>query len=396
MRKKFIILLVTVLLIMATGCGKATSSSSKDVTTNNTSKDITNSANVQSDKETLNLVKGSGFYGGVATVENSDGERFAIDTNGKKLFSLDEYDDILFFDNVSSRGDTLIDKNGNIIASPEKNGYTGLCTQYCDGYALAYYLKDEYPNVQLKLGVLNGKGEWVVPLSENHKILKEMKKHENNLFDYISNVPEVFKSLRIYMAITDDINDIMLQTFVETGTQTNGFIYCYKNGIFYITLDAENFFYDAQNDKILKDVPNATIPYQSYIKYGEKMEELEKKFNTHFSVYSDGYYASFITNDIGTSYFCVYDEKGNEMFKPIQTDSSTSDKNDYKCICIDRNGFVIENEIENTFSYYNITGDLITTYENVDSMQPFYEGLALVKYEGKIRYIDVKGNTIIE
>ena len=84
------------------------------------------------------------------------------------------------------------------------------------------------------------------------------------------------------------------------------------------------------------------------------------------------------------------------MFKPIQTDSSTSDKNEYKCICIDRNGFVIENEIENTFSYYNITGDLITTYENVDSMQPFYEGLALVKYEGKIRYIDVKGNTIIE
>lgn len=383
------------------GCGKQSYSNS--TTKNNVETKTEVSSN---EKNKLNITKGTGFHGGVAVVTTADEKKIAIDQKGNKLFDVDTKNnsDILFFDGVASMGDNLIDKKGNIIASPEKNGYTGLCSPYCNGYALAYYFEEAYPNSIIKVGVLNRKGEWTVPLSESNKIITELKKSEGEWFAgaNINNIAELFESIQrigVLIETVDSENVIHIGTYVGNGSR---FIQCYENGIFLINLDSdstENFCYDAKSDKILYKLDKTEKAESRYIKYlksgTEDMKEKEEELGTSFEVYGDGYYTKHMVNDAGTGFFCVYNEKGKEMFKPIKSESANL-KSEYNCICIDKEGYVIENEIENTFSYYDISGKKIITYENVDEMDPFYEGLSKVTYKDHVRYIDKSGKTMIE
>lgn len=391
--EKLCIALIIIALCGLLGCNKQSNNTG---TINNNTKTKTEKSTNQEDnpeQETtnkLNITEGTGFHDNVAIVKTAEGKKYAINKTGKILFEVNTNSDILFFDGVASMGNNLIDKNGNILTSPEENGYTGLLSPYCNGYALAYYFEEGYPDSIIKIGVLNSNGKWEIPLSENHKIIKEMKKTEGALFSYIYNIPEVFQNITVTTQISDASNTIIQSTNVNSGNVIDKFINCYQNGIFAISLNlgSTNFYYDVKTDKILYKVKGTEPPYMKYLKDGIEKKEKEEELGTSFDIYGDGYYAKKMLNDAGTNFFCVYNEKGEEMFQPIQSPGN--------CICIDKEGFVIENESEKTFSYYDITGKQITTYENVQKMEPFYEGLSLVEYDDSIRYIDKSGNTVIE
>lgn len=163
----------------------------------------------------LKYQRGLAFYDGVAFIY-ADGTgkceegRYAIDTEGNILYKLEDGIDeqILYFNGVASYDNKLVDKHGNILASPEKTGYTKLLTPYCEGYAIAAYFEEKYPESILKIGVLNGEGEWSVPLSEDNCLLKAIKKRYKG--DPFGFEPNLIMGINAGWLIDSEKNDIRL------------------------------------------------------------------------------------------------------------------------------------------------------------------------------------------
>lgn len=325
----------------------------------------------------MGIVEATSFYGGVAIVTVSDGSKFAIDTKGNQLFEVHSTDtDIIFFEETASVENYLINKQGEIIASPDKNHYTGLLTEFVDGYAMAYYYEEGYPHSIIKIGVLNGQGNWHVPLSEGHKILQELGRET---------AIDIFGSIqREALWFVSDSTNVLSTTFSYGNSARLTYTGTYKgNGIFEIG----DLYYSVEQDSIIKDYKGEASVYDNtndnhtnYRRY---------TFAGNVVVEADGYTYRHMLNDNGVTYYCVIDAEGRQMFEPrsyIYND---------KCICIDEDGFVYRTG--NEFILFDLNGKEMCKYENVKELYPFYEGLArVVDMQGMVSFIDKKGNTVIE
>ena len=114
---------------------------------------------------------------------------------------------------------------------------------------------------------------------------------------------------------------------------------------------------------------------------------------------NDGYTFKIVSNYVGNKYYCVYNKDGKEMFEPKKLDSDN-----ISCICLDKDGFVLDlgsvYPMNEKYEYYDLQGNLLTKYKDIEKMKPFHEGLAYatksVMPNGSYFYIDKNGKKVIE
>ncbi len=230
----------------------------------------------------------------------------------------------------------------------------------------------------VKIGVLNGNGEWAVPLSENHKIIEQISDNGENIINILNGYVDVnwvedslLNILDIVTSIRLDDSDIT--TRIASYKGDNVFNICGVN-------------YNADDDNIIDNADEKNVSYLNNTKYHKYT------FESNRSVYGDKYYWRFLINNTDELYFSVFNSNNEQMFKPIKLESNIYD---CECICVDEYGFVYKSG--NEFSYYDIYGDKKCKYKNITYMEPFYEGLAFVKGDNDMgRFIDKTGKTIIE
>lgn len=218
MRKYAAILCAVAMLGSLCACGKKeTPADTKPSVTTTTT---TTTETGETVKTPLNLTYASPFSDGMALVRYTDADGMehaaAINTAGDILFRLPADVPVEgegYKNGIRVVGDLVYDHTGAVIASPELSGYDALMTGNCGGYVLA---KKVAPVIQpapapentttaaatatsttaiadadttgttvggltnipvtsavtLSIGVLNNKGEWVHPLSEDHPIAR--------------------------------------------------------------------------------------------------------------------------------------------------------------------------------------------------------------------------------
>lgn len=392
------LMLIVVLLV---GCGNKSSENIGKTQDNNSNEENQRQESEQKHKTEIKqenasnweIVKATSFYGGVAVITTEDGKKYAIDTQGNKLFDVPfEDENIIFFGDTASVDDYLINRKGEIIASPKQNGYTGLLTEFIEGHALAYYYEEAAPSAIVKIGVLDEDGQWASPLSENHKILLELNaKAEGGGAECIASALNAW----IDWAIMDNCN-LMQCRF-------NSFIYAYMGDHVFVVND---IYYDASTDEIKNNYEKSdrlkkmklqekymNVQNTNAINYNNT-SYLKYVFSINLQTteaYGDGYYFKYLQNETGATFYTVLNENGEQMFDP----KIIKDSNHSKCICIDREGFVYQDG--DNYSYCDVNGNLICQYKNIKKMEPFYDGLAKVQNENdKVSFINKKGEIVIE
>lgn len=211
MRQYAAILCAVALTAGLCACGKADKPTDAKPSTTTTAA-ITTTTAQEGVKAPLHLTYASPFSDGVALVRYraDDGaeQAAAINAAGDILFDLPEdvpLDGEGYKNGIRVANNVIYDKTGAVIASPELSGYDLLMTGNCGGYVLAKKVVTEelpapapenfvnfasdsttasapegtttttgfaVPIIKntLQVGVLNNKGEWVHPLSEEHPI----------------------------------------------------------------------------------------------------------------------------------------------------------------------------------------------------------------------------------
>ena len=119
----------------------------------------------------------------------------AIDTSGKILFELEEkgmetswrtpYQNgvTVNYESYGDLDDIIYDKNGNAVASPEKNGYDEiLAFQENLRYFIVGKTEESFSGDRYLIGVINNHGEFIRPLSDTHPIAQFMKENNLNFF----------------------------------------------------------------------------------------------------------------------------------------------------------------------------------------------------------------------
>lgn len=352
---------------------------------------VENDAEEETNETTkIKISEGTAFYDGVAFIK-TDGTgkceegRYAIDTEGNILYKLDDGidEDILYFDGVASYDNKIVDKKGNVLASPETTGYTKLLTPYCDGHAIAAYFEEKYPESILKIGVLNGEGEWSVPLSEDNCLLKAIKKrYKGGPFGF---QPNSIMEINTGWLIDSEKNDIRLY---DNSGNASYFEY-YKKDTF--RFNSTSILYNVEKNEISKLKEGDEEVKDIYKEY----EYVSDGMGRYYDCVSkkDGYRFKVDMNDTGSRFYYVVDKSGKQLFEPKKIDGYES------CLCIDKEGFVLSigDSERKDYEYYDLQGNLITEYEDIVEMQPFYNGLSYVKdYNNNHFYIDKSGKKVIE
>ena len=199
MGKKILIILIIFIMFFATGCSSKTTSKTHDLSTKkklvsqennnqeNTKKkqsELTNSTIQNLIAEGSIVIDGKDFSEGVAWIKLSHPslkEIWAcVDTSGKILFNLksNNIEPITNFGNgVSLLSDnSIVNKRGIIIASPEKSGYDELLSTtdgdrydlYNDGFqkkGLTIVKKFDKNQFKTLYGIIDNKGKWYLELT---------------------------------------------------------------------------------------------------------------------------------------------------------------------------------------------------------------------------------------
>lgn len=360
---------------------------------------VENDAEEETNETTkIKISEGTAFYDGVAFIK-TDGTgkceegRYAIDTEGNILYKLEDGIDeqILYFNGVASYDNKLVDKHGNILASPEKTGYTKLLTPYCEGYAIAAYFEEKYPESILKIGVLNGEGEWSVPLSEDNCFIKELEKYSKDHI-FTKSIPNVIMDVETEWSINSETNSIALTNSYTNNDEMAYFAYYSKDTF---KLADTPILYNVKNNKVSEDGTENYNCENLYGQYSYSQYEIENG-KTECVENNEGYTFKIDSNDVGSKYYCVYDKDGNEMFKPKEMDD-----NETSCIYLDKDGFVLRLPsvfaAEGKYEYYDLQGNLKVKYKDIEKMQPFHDGIAYATdYINNHMYIDKSGNKVIE
>lgn len=285
-------------------------------------------------------------------------------------------------DNTDFVPDTIIDSQNNIIASPGENGYTAFCdstdgsfynqnTALVEGWILAYSKSEDYLGTKIKIGVLDTKGEWIIPLNENNPISEYIEKNGDSELEYSYLGDGVvsfasydygynFWNIKDNYWFTTDL--IKLERFV-IGNYVPENIH-FENGITVFGTSSGKVFRmtnRGETNEIEFDFdPGLFVKPQMYSSgmffykdsyynaYGQKIIDLSK-----YELSSDGpgpfvddRALIVIKNTSGKQYFTLIDKTGEFLFEPIEMNGN-DDTIDYT------NQILIYNENTATSSVYH-------------------------------------------
>lgn len=165
---KFIIIILIIIAIIYTF--KTCSNDETDIGENSTNSSVNEEGKKPLITKNYNIIDGTEFSDGVAFIECKNGEIFAIDTSGKKLFEVKGADEVSYFwkftDGVWIYNDTMYNKKYDTIVSPKSHGYDEVQYTPDGSYVLVSKYLESYIGDQTLYGVINKKGEWEVELSE--------------------------------------------------------------------------------------------------------------------------------------------------------------------------------------------------------------------------------------
>ena len=167
--------------------------------------ELSNVGSVEPVAEDLIMYGGSKFSDGLAFVVLYEpgldtNATWIINSEGEKLYRIPEshYPMSCFQNGLALLGtgsddntiiDRVIDKNGNAVISAEKQGFTGIAplsnskmVQFSnepssleDNYVVVWQKNESYEGVSLSIGVLDTKGNWLIPLSQDNPLSKRVK-----------------------------------------------------------------------------------------------------------------------------------------------------------------------------------------------------------------------------
>lgn len=256
--------------------------------------------------------------------------------------------------------------NGKIIFTTENTPDTYLIIPYYneshffkDGYFFVYTKNESYNGVMYKLGFLNYRGEWVVPLSENHPILGIIKSNataeyfeksliycgesilrfevdgEYYLYNILENtVNKVAPNADFTSSNIDSLmhSDWNFSDGYTTGSiMYGGYYKLYTNGTleripvdFNEALDEKegSLYYDNENNRFI--AVGYTYNEDGFSIFDSKGAIIKKIDNVNISSFNgfrkDGYGQIVFENKEGTKYYTVMNTRGDFLFEPISLD----------------------------------------------------------------------------
>lgn len=377
-----------------------------------TMKAIDDSIVVEAYTNGLNIKRATSFSDGVAFAFIGDNDIcVAIDTEGNTLFelSLSDFPDA-FSNGITIIDKTLINKKGEVIASPELSGYDGLLSKNSGGYVLAYKYGETYDNVSCEIGVLDNTGAWYVPLSSNHPLLEFLKNNNVSPGEWLKNPPVLDKKEDAVFIITLGIFVDTYYYDVKDNKIYNG--YTHFENRFYQGEETGIYKYDNTGAKkiflkdkyLVEDYGTALLcenglsssVYSLYDYNGNMIMDLSQ-YNIYSttgteSSYCNGNLLLQIVNESNTRYLCVIGRNGELLFEPIKIEENVS------WYSITDDGFIYsqyEQFGKTSYFFYDLTGNKVE-YSNIYGINNFSNGLALVYSTGwQHYYINTKGEIII-
>ncbi len=376
--------------------------------------------------EGRSIYNATDFSNGVAFIQYEDEsgnyKTVAIDTKGETLYECDDISYTQYINEIMVVENLIYNKKGEIIASPEKSGYDSLISDNINGLVMAIRKEESFNGDVYKIGVLNNKGEWEHPLSEENPIVLKFKEKETQLSEHIVQGPPEDSINKNVVRISVGYFDNLYYDVVKN--ECNDGYLCYKseyyqgqtNGIYKYTLSGDkkliipNVQGDLMYDEIFLGRP--TTEYDGYYEADESKQYLYdysgnivmdlsqyKNINTTLDFespdinYVNEHLLTTLENGTGGLYLALIKKDGTTAFEPIKMGSQDN------CYRLDENGFVLESFLEDgsqTFTAYSYNGNT-TVYEDITYFGGFNDGLALVKNSGEqYYYIDFAGNKIIK
>ena len=360
----------------------------------------------------MNIVSGTSFSDGVALIQckDSNDKYFfaAINTKGEKLF---EFEDEAIFSSKFSNGilvaeNSIYNKKGQVIASPEKTGYDRIADIYempknIDGFVIVTKTEESFSGDKYLYGVINKKGEWEVKLSE---------KGEFSISNYEFSWDQEERGI---------LEDRLIVS--KTGYESRAYdgetpgIYKYNTNGGNGTIDTKatfellvpNILNALSDDNLLDDVfvgysfgdsdrKINLYDYNGKVVMNLSQYKIGNLFSNHGKgiYYKKGHLLIKIDNNTGSEYLCLFNKDGKPAFEPIKLEGN----DDY--FLLDETGFVLEvwdqSKGNNTYKHYDYSGK-ITDYDGVCEFGGFNDGLALVKNTaGQYYYINVNGEKVIK
>lgn len=334
------------------------------------------------------IIDGTLVYDGVAFIEveertekGTDEVIYAVDMkNSKILYNFTEktglkhiadapsWEDweyrgsmMTYSDGVMVWENILYDKQGNIVASPEKNGYHMLISGAVNGYIFACKLGKDFSGDKLYFGVLNTKGEWVRELSAESAMADYLPEDlslelENGTFSPSSqaairswcrfySTPDrsysagvrglpLLENVQTFVGfdagfynkdyLYDPVNDVVYESYpyignsrvsspaisrfasdgteevLLTGYQTFG---VFEDAIFAISI---GYTSNASKSLLISTEGDVIIDFKDYD-------------ITTVGAWTGEYFLCTVYNSSGETYACVFNKDGELMFEPVQT-----------------------------------------------------------------------------
>lgn len=408
MKKLIAICLILALCLSLAACGG-------DETGNKNSSSKKSSASEK--KEEIKIYDGAPFSDGVAVVKLSksyypDPARYGI--IDKKGNIVGEFEDLMpivdmhpidihnenyvYRNGVMVINDIVYDKTGKVIASPEISGYTRLLTDSrAGGNILAIRVQQAYEGDKIEMGVLNNKGEWIIPLSKEHPFLDKLTERKPIPSDFeVSFVTDkivqkgIFSADYYYNLETFEVTEDYEHYGTEKHYGEYEVYHCNKSGeISQVLNNTEGriFFDDAflgKKDEIvgLYDYTGKKIiDFSGYDIFDGR--DIEGGLgNVYGCDYADGYLGIFVKNSTGSRYFCLYNNEGELVFDPVLSDYAERVVLHPESNLVDVNG-----------TFYDFEGNALKPEEG--HVRSYGEGLLYVRSEEGGYYMNSNGKRVI-
>lgn len=361
----------------------------------------------------------------------------AIDTAGNVLFNLDEKG----LDNVHTvepykSGVTIVDesindteyfkvydKSGNIVASPELNGYDKiLAYQENFEYFIVGKKEESFSGDRYLVGIINNKGEYTKPLSDSHKIAQLINEsfldldsiyidcvYDDMFYVYCKTTWGTIKDSICYDANTDEFAQFY-EYYDYINTPSHKGVCKYDEfGNMTIIASEDEKVHEWFDDAILISSYDLNkggyydfrlIDYQgnvitSYVNHDLTRQDFESSAEP-LCYYYNGYLLVQVTNSTGANYCCLFDKSGNLVFEPIRMEEYNH------FYGLNETGFIYKTKDsengDDLFYWYNYDGTcvIIPDVYYVKSFGIQNDGLCCVSLKnGQSAYVNQNGEIIL-
>lgn len=421
MRKCAAILCAAIMTVSACACADdatppATVTATVPRITTTTSAAPTKNYTEDPGKTPLHIARATSFSDGVAFVVYQDDKgsehAAAINTAGDVLFELPEgmpFDGPGYKDGIRVVNNTIYDKTGTAIASPEMSGYDTLLTGSCGGYVLAKKTvrvtsaetdpdaEPSAPITEVQIGVLNRKGEWKYSLSEEHPIAVAMAAATQPVEEW-----EYYASAGVLRVRVDaagqhqyyhfDDNTLTVDyaryaSFPYSPNEVAGIYRMAEDGSKKVVVEnviGDYFFADAFIGRAVTppiiEGTEAVIGTAKLYDYegNELMDLTNYPLSGPLAFYFNGYLTLPTVNETGTRLLVTLNAQGQPVMEPLVLGMRDA------YYPPDISGFVVESysaDGQVSYRHYDYTG-AVTEYTDVISFAGFNEGLAMVTLRG--------------